>query len=326
VASILLTGGAGFIGSHLAERLLSRGDRVVAFDSLDPFYDPGIKRANIASLLKSSGFSMVEGDIRDVEKLESLFTAQKFDAVIHLAARAGVRPSIEEPVLYADVNLNGTSILLESCKKFQVKKFVFGSSSSVYGNANKVPFSESDPVANPVSPYAATKAAGELLCHAYHHIHGLDITCLRFFTVYGPRQRPEMAIHKFARWILDGEMLTRYGDGSSERDYTYVDDIIDGVERALDRLGGFKIYNLGESRRISLSALIEMLESEIGIKAKLKEMPDQPGDVRTTWANIQKAKTELGYDPQVPIEEGISRFVKWLREQRASGHSSESGR
>ena len=312
--SWLLTGGAGFIGSHLADRLLGRGDRVVCLDSLDPFYDPAIKRGNLRPLLESPSFTFVEGDIRDTDLVDRLFGTEKPDAVIHLAARAGVRPSILEPVLYTDVNLNGTSILLEASRRHSVRRFVFGSSSSVYGNSNKVPFSESDPVARPVSPYAATKAAGELLCHAYHHLHGFDVTCLRFFTVYGPRQRPEMAIHKFARMIMDGKPLTRFGDGSSERDYTYVDDIIDGVERALDRIGGWHVYNLGESRRISLTDLIRLLESEIGVKARLEEHPDQPGDVRITWADVSLARAELGYEPAVPIEEGVRRFVAWLRE------------
>ncbi len=313
MAKILVTGGAGFIGSHLCERLLARGDRVVAYDSLDPFYDPATKRENLSEAGRQAGFRFVEGDIRDAAALERLLAEERPDAVVHLAARAGVRPSIAEPVLYADVNLNGTSILLEVCRRHGMKRFIFGSSSSVYGNANKVPFAEEDPVARPVSPYAATKAAGELLCHAYHHVHGFDITCLRFFTVYGPRQRPEMAIYKFARLILEGSPVSRFGDGSSERDYTYVDDIIDGVERALDRMDGYRVYNLGESRRVSLASLIALLEAEIGAKAAVHEMPDQPGDVRTTWADISRARADLGYDPKIGIEEGIRRFVAWLR-------------
>jgi len=323
VAKILVTGGAGFIGSHLAERLTAAGDRVVAYDNFDPFYDPAIKRDNLSEAGKRDLFRFVEGDIRDAAALDRLLEQERFDACVHLAARAGVRPSIADPVLYADVNLNGTSILLEACRRHGLKRFIFGSSSSVYGNTNKVPFAEEDPVAHPVSPYAATKAAGELLCHAYHHIHGFDVTCLRFFTVYGPRQRPEMAIHKFARRILEGAPVTRFGDGSSERDYTYVDDIIDGVEQALRRVGGYKIYNLGESRRVSLSALIGILEAEIGAKAVVKEMPEQPGDVRTTWADVSRARAELGYEPKVPIEEGIRRFVAWLRPR--AGRSPGSG-
>lgn len=323
MASILLTGGAGFIGSHLAERLLFRGDRVVVLDNLDPFYDPAIKRENLASASGRASFRLVEGDIRDEGALDRLLEEESFDTVIHLAARAGVRPSIKEPVLYADVNLNGTSRLLEACRRHGLKRFLFGSSSSVYGNANKVPFSEDDPVSRPVSPYAATKAAGELLCHAYHHLHGFDVTCLRFFTVYGPRQRPEMAIYEFSRLIMEGKPVTRYGDGTSERDYTYVDDITDGVEKALDRLGGYRIYNLGESRRISLTALIDLLGKEIGVPAKIREMPDQPGDVRTTWADISRAQRELGYDPRVPIEEGVRRFVTWLKERTGGGERTD---
>jgi len=318
VASILLTGGAGFIGSHLGERLLQRGDRVVAVDNFDPFYDPALKRDNVMPCLTNPRYRLVSADIRDAPAMEAILQEERFDAVVHLAARAGVRPSIAEPVLYADVNLRGTAVLLEACRRSGVKRFVFGSSSSVYGNQNKVPFSEDDPVANPVSPYAATKAAGELLCYAQHHIHGFDVTCLRFFTVYGPRQRPEMAIHKFAREILDGRPLPRFGDGSSERDYTYVDDIIEGVVRAMDRPAGFRIYNLGESRRVPLATLIALLEKEIGAPAKIQALPDQPGDVRTTWADIARARADLEYDPKVPIEEGIRRFVAWLSEKRAA--------
>jgi UDP-glucuronate 4-epimerase len=323
MSKIFLTGGAGFIGSHLADRLLARGDRVVVLDSLDPFYDPRIKRENISGATANPSFRFVQGDIRDTVALDSLLSSERFDAVIHLAARAGVRPSIAEPALYADVNLNGTARLLEACRRHGVTRFLFGSSSSVYGNSNKVPFSEDDPVDRPVSPYAATKAAGELLCHTYHHLHGFDVTCLRFFTVYGPRQRPEMAIHRFAAKILDGELLTRFGDGSSERDYTYVDDIIDGVLKALGRMGGYHIYNLGESQRISLASLIRCLEAEIGISAKVEEIPDQPGDVRTTWADISKSRRELDYDPRVPIEEGIRRFVSWLRKRRSAAGRME---
>jgi UDP-glucuronate 4-epimerase len=324
VATILLTGGAGFIGSHLAERLLARGDRVVVLDNFDPYYDPRVKRRNVEPVLRHPSYRLVDADLRDTPAVESLLGSERFDLVVHLAARAGVRPSIAEPALYSDVNLRGTSILLEACRKAGVRRFVFGSSSSVYGNANKVPFSEDDPVAHPVSPYAATKAAGELLCHAHHHVHGFDVTCLRFFTVYGPRQRPEMAIHKFAREIMEGKPLARFGDGRSERDYTYVDDIIDGVTKAMDRVEGFRIYNLGESRRVTLSTLIELLEKEIGVPAKITPMPDQPGDVSRTWAEVSRARAEIGYDPKVPIEEGIRRFVAWLKQERAAARGGGS--
>ncbi len=322
MSSILLTGGAGFIGSHLAERLIDRGDRVVCLDNLDGFYDPRLKRENLSISLRRASFAFVEGDIRDDAILEEVLASERFDAVVHLAARAGVRPSIVDPILYTDVNLNGTSRLLEACRRHGVTRFVFGSSSSVYGNSNRVPFSEDQPVAQPVSPYAATKAAGELLCHACHVIHGFDVTCLRFFTVYGPRQRPEMAIHKFGRMILEGRALPRFGDGTSERDYTYVSDIIDGVVKALDRMGGFRIYNLGESRRITLAMLIQLLERELGVPARVEPLADQPGDVHTTWADITRARSELGYDPQVPIEEGIRRFAAWLKGRGGAGEAA----
>ncbi len=322
MSSILLTGGAGFIGSHLAERLIDRGDRVVCLDNLDDFYDPRLKKENLSASLGRPAFAFVEGDIRDDARLDEVLASERFDAVVHLAARAGVRPSILDPVLYTDVNLNGTSRLLEACRRHGVTRFVFGSSSSVYGNSNRVPFSEDQPVARPVSPYAATKAAGELLCHAYHVIHGFDVTCLRFFTVYGPRQRPEMAIHKFGRMMLEGRALPRFGDGTSERDYTYVSDIIDGVVKALDRIGGFHIYNLGESRRITLAMLIQLLERELGIPARIEPLADQPGDVRTTWADITRARSELGYDPSVPIEEGIRRFAAWLKGRGGAGEAA----
>jgi len=318
---VLVTGGAGFIGSHLCERLLARGDRVVVLDNFDPFYDEAIKRDNIASALAHPRYRLVTGDIRHAATVDGLLGAERFDVIVHLAARAGVRPSIAEPALYSDVNLTGTSVLLEACRKHGLRRFVFGSSSSVYGDANKVPFAESDPVTHPVSPYAATKAAGELLCYAHHHVHALDVSCLRFFTVYGPRQRPEMAIHKFAREILEGRPLPRYGDGSTERDYTYVDDIIDGVVKAMDRVSGFHVYNLGESRRVPLSALIAILEREIGTPAKIQAMPNQPGDVRMTWADVSRAREDLGYDPKVPIEEGIRRFVAWLKDRRPGGRA-----
>ncbi|MBI3447984.1 MAG: GDP-mannose 4,6-dehydratase [Acidobacteria bacterium] len=316
MSTVLVTGGAGFIGSHLCERLLARGDRVVALDNFDPFYDEAIKRDNVAAALAHPRYRLITGDIRSAATVDEVLGAERFDVVVHLAARAGVRPSIAEPALYSDVNLTGTSVLLEACRRHGPRRFVFGSSSSVYGDANKVPFAESDPVTHPVSPYAATKAAGELLCYAHHHVHALDVTCLRFFTVYGPRQRPEMAIHKFAREILEGRPLPRYGDGSTERDYTYVDDIIEGVVRAMDRVSGFHIYNLGESRRVPLSSLIAILEREIGTPAKIQAMPNQPGDVRMTWADVSRAREELGYDPKVPIEEGIRRFVAWLKDRR----------
>ena len=315
MAAKLITGGAGFIGSHLAERLLARGDKVVVLDNFDSFYDPAVKRRNIARVLAAGGgrCALVEGDLRDPAGLDALFDTHAIDQVVHLAARAGVRPSIEQPQLYLDVNVTGTSNLLEACRRRGVKRFVFGSSSSVYGNTREVPFREDARVDKPVSPYAATKAASELQCHSYHHIYGMEICCLRFFTVYGPRQRPEMAIHKFGRLIMQGAPIQRYGDGGTERDYTYIDDILDGVIKAMDKARGFSIYNLGESRSIPLSRLIELLEEAIGKKARIEGLPEQPGDVVMTCADISRARADLGYDPRVPIEEGIGRFVAWLR-------------
>jgi len=314
---ILVTGGAGFIGSHLAERLLASGDAVVVLDSFDSYYDPSIKRRNISRALADGGerYALVEGDIRDNRILDGLFSAHRIDVVVHLAARAGVRPSIEHPVLYQDVNVTGTSNVLEACRRNGVNRLIFGSSSSVYGNTDRSPFSEDARIDRPVSPYAATKAANELQCYTYHHLFDMNIFCLRFFTVYGPRQRPEMAIHKFARLILEGTPLPRFGDGRTERDYTYIDDILDGITRAIDRVRGYGIYNLGESRRVPLTRLIEILEEECGRKAKIEERPEQPGDVRMTCADITRARADLGYDPQVPIEEGIRRFVAWLRSE-----------
>lgn len=316
MGAILVTGGAGFIGSHLVTRLLERGDSVVVLDNFDSYYEPAVKRRNLAPALTgnhATRCSLVEADIRDRSALESLFESTRLDAVVHLAARAGVRPSIEDPLLYEDVNVKGTGNLLEACRKHAVKRFVFGSSSSVYGDSTEVPFSETAKVDRPVSPYAATKVAGELLGHTYHHLFGLNVFCMRFFTVYGPRQRPEMAIHKFTRLILEGKMLPRFGDGRTERDYTYIDDILDGLVKALDKVDGYEIFNLGESRRVSLSRLIEIIEQETGVKARIEPLPDQPGDVRMTCADIGKARRLLGYDPRVPIEEGVRRFVSWLR-------------
>ncbi len=316
MARILVTGGAGFIGSHLVERLAARGDDVVIVDNFDAYYDPAIKRRNLGKALAPplrERCALIEGDIRDSKLIDDVFAGHSLDSVVHLAARAGVRPSIAEPALYEEVNLKGTVVLLEACRRYGVRRFVFGSSSSVYGDSAAVPFSEDARVDRPVSPYAATKVAGELLCHTYHHLFGLDVFALRFFTVYGPRQRPEMAIHKFTRCILEGAPIPRFGDGGSDRDYTYVDDIMDGVLKAVDRVKGYSVYNLGESRRTSLAELIGLIEKEAGVKARVEPMPDQPGDVRSTCADIRRAKADLGYDPRVPIEEGIRRFVAWYK-------------
>jgi UDP-glucuronate 4-epimerase len=281
-------------------------------DNFNDFYDPAIKRRNIETALTHSDYSIKEGDIRDQELVGEVMATFRPQAVIHLAAMAGVRPSIERPHLYNDVNIAGTTVLLEAVREHPVDNFVFGSSSSVYGSHDKVPFSEEDVLSRPISPYAATKLAGEQLCFTYHHLYGIPVTCLRFFTVYGPRQRPEMAIHLFARKIMNGELITLYGDGSSRRDYTYIDDIIDGVVRSLDRPQGFEIFNLGESRTVGLSEMVSILEDAIGREANITFEPDQPGDVPLTYADVTKAVRVLGYEPSVPIEEGIRLFVKWL--------------
>jgi UDP-glucuronate 4-epimerase len=312
---VLVTGGAGFIGSNLCEALLEQGREIQVLDNFNDFYDPAVKRRNIETALKNPAYSIREGDIRDQSFVSEVMTTFRPQAVIHLAAMAGVRPSIERPHLYIDVNIAGTTVLLEAVRKHPVQNFVFGSSSSVYGSHDRVPFSEEDVLSKPISPYAATKLAGEQLCFTYHHLFDIPISCLRFFTVYGPRQRPEMAIHLFARKIMNGDPITLYGDGSTRRDYTYVDDIIDGVIRSLDRVQGFEIFNLGESRTVGLLEMVSILEDAIGLKADLRYEPDQPGDVPITYADVSKACRVLGYKPAVPIEEGIRRMVKWLKNE-----------
>ena len=314
MARILVTGGAGFIGSHTTERLLARGDEVVVLDNFNDAYDPAIKRANAAAL---QGARIVTGDIRDRELVRKLFADGRFDAVVHLAAMAGVRPSLLDPLHYEDVNMRGTMTLLEEARARRGLRFVFASSSSVYGARDKVPFSEADDIPHPVSPYAATKRAGELMCYTYHHLFGVPISCLRFFTVYGPRQRPEMAIAKFTRSILDGEPIPFFGDGSTRRDYTYVDDIVDGVLAALDRCSGYDIYNLGESATTSLSELVDALSKAIGKPAILDRQPNQPGDVPLTCADVSKARARLGYEPRTPVADGLARYVAWYRLQLA---------
>jgi UDP-glucuronate 4-epimerase len=313
--NLLVTGGAGFIGSHLTERLLKEGHRVMVLDNFDEFYDPALKRRNLRRALQDSKFRLIEGDLRDPGLLDKIFREEKIDGVTHLAARAGVRPSIQHPLLYAEVNIRGTLNLLEACKQHGIKRLVFASSSSVYGNNPKVPFAESDAVDNPISPYAATKKAGELLCHTYHHLYGLHIACLRYFTVYGPRQRPEMAIHQFTRLICEGKTVPLFGDGSSRRDYTYIDDAVAGTMGALFRSTGYEIYNIGESQTISLIELIQTLEQRVGKKALIEYLPAQPGDVDRTYADIRKASEGLGYRPQTKIQEGLSRFVRWYLEE-----------
>jgi len=313
--NILVTGGAGFIGSHLVDRLLAEGHRVVCLDNFDDFYDPALKRRNLTDARKDSKFRLVMGDLREEGILKRILEEEKVEMVAHLAARAGVRPSIEQPLLYADVNIRGTLNLLEACKKYKIRRLVFASSSSVYGNNPKVPFAEDDPVDNPISPYAATKKAAELICHTYHHLYGMDIACLRYFTVYGPRQRPEMAIHQFSRLIHRGKKVSLFGDGSSRRDYTYVDDAIDGTMGALFREHGYEIYNIGESQTTSLSELVQLIEEQMGKRAQVEYLPAQPGDVERTYADIRKARDRLGYQPKINMREGISRFVRWYLEE-----------
>ena len=314
--SILVTGGAGFIGSHLVDSLLAEGDwRVTVVDDFNDFYSPAIKRRNVAAPQQNPAYKLFTADIRNKAALEHVFADDKFDCIVHLAARAGVRPSLSEPRLYVETNINGTMNLLELAQQHGVPQFVFGSSSSVYGVNEKVPFSESDPIFNPISPYAATKAAGELLCHTYSHLYEMRCVCLRFFTVYGARQRPDLAIHKFAQLMSAGKPLPVFGDGTTRRDYTYIDDIIAGVRAAIDYdKSSYEVINLGESRTVELRELISLLEKELDLKAVINQQPRQPGDVPQTFADISKARRLLGYDPQTQIEAGIRLFVDWFRE------------
>lgn len=311
---ILVTGAAGFIGSHLCERLIAQEVHVTGLDNFDEFYGRDIKEANIADLLERDNFKFIEGDIRDAECVESILNEDKIETIVHLAAKAGVRPSIENPAGYQDVNVNGTVVMLEAARKAGIKKFIFGSSSSVYGNNKKVPFSESDSVDFPISPYAATKKAGELLCHTYSHLYDINMTCLRYFTVYGPRQRPDLAIHKFSKLIEAGKPTPVYGDGSMQRDFTYIDDIIDGTVAAINNCEGYEIYNLGESRPVRLDELIREIEKALGKKAVINRLPMQPGDVYQTYADVTKAKEDLGYEPTTELADGLAKFVKWFRE------------
>jgi UDP-glucuronate 4-epimerase len=318
--NILVTGGAGFIGSHLVDQLLAEGDwAVTVVDDFNDFYAPEIKRHNVRAHQENPSYNLIEADIRNQSVLTQAFNQTQFDAIVHLAARAGVRPSLKDPQLYTETNINGTLNLLEQARKHNVKQFVFGSSSSVYGINTKVPFSEEDPIRQPISPYATTKAAGELLCHTYSHLYDLRTVCLRFFTVYGARQRPDLAIHKFARLISRGKRIPVFGDGKTRRDYTYIDDIIAGVRAAIDfDQTNYEVINLGESRTVELRELIVLLEQQIGQKAIIDSQPLQPGDVPQTFADISKARRLLGYNPQTQIEDGIRRFVEWFRGTEAT--------
>jgi UDP-glucuronate 4-epimerase len=315
MSHILVTGGAGFIASHLIDLLLADNqNRVTVIDNFNDFYSPSIKRANVTSHMASGNYQLVEADIADAPKVFELFAREKFDVVVHLAARAGVRPSLADPLEYERSNVKGTYVLLEAARRAEVPQFVFGSSSSVYGINAKVPFSEEDAISMPISPYAATKIAGEAACHVYSHLYAMRVICLRFFTVYGARQRPDLAIHKFARLISSNQAVPLFGDGSSQRDYTYIDDILSGIMGAIQyRASNFEIFNLGESQTIELKRLIELLEEALGEKAILDYQPPQPGDVPITFANIEKARRLLGYNPQTKIEDGVHQFVKWFR-------------
>lgn len=315
---VLITGGAGFIGSHLVDRLLGEGGwQITVVDDFNDFYSPEIKRSNISAHLTSPNYKLVEADIRDYASLESVFAENKFDVVVHLAARAGVRPSLAEPRLYTETNVNGTVNLLELAKQHGVRQFVFGSSSSVYGINSKVPFAEDDRIHQPISPYAATKAAGELICHTYAHLYDIRVVCLRFFTVYGGRQRPDLAIHKFSKLITTGQPIQVFGDGTARRDYTYIDDIIQGVRAAIDYdRSRYEIFNLGESQTTELSELISLLEKHLDMNAIIDRQPPQPGDVPVTFADISKSREQLGYDPTTKIAEGIPKFVDWFRSQK----------
>lgn len=313
IKRILITGGAGFIGSNLVDSLLADGYQVAIVDNFNDFYSPEIKLANITAHLSNPNFRLYETDIRDRDALREICAENSFDAIVHLAARAGVRPSLENPTEYLETNVNATLNLLECAKDFGIKQFVFGSSSSVYGINAKVPFSEDDKIFQPISPYAATKAAGELLCHTYSHLYDIRCVCLRFFTVYGARQRPDLAIHKFAKLISEEKPIPVFGDGSARRDYTYVDDIISGVRAAIDYgKSNYEIFNLGESQTLELSKLIELLEKSLSKKAIIDRREMQAGDVPITYADISKAKELLNYNPQTKIEDGIPKFVEWF--------------
>lgn len=314
--NFLVTGAAGFIGSHLCERLLQEGHSVTGLDDLNDFYDPGLKQRNLDDLSRlGKAFEFLKADITDPVGLAQAFQRTAFDQVIHLAARAGVRPSLQQPALYQRVNVEGTVQVLEAARQHGVRKVTMASSSSVYGVNSKVPFSEKDPIFSAISPYAASKLACESLGHVYHHVYGMDIVMLRFFTVYGPRQRPDLAICKFARLISQDRAIPVFGDGSTARDYTYVSDTVDGIMACTRQSFGYQIFNLGESQTVSLSQLITLLEQALGKKARIDRQPVQPGDVPITYADISKAREHLAYNPRVKIEQGIPLFVEWFKRQ-----------
>ena len=312
MSNILVTGGAGFIGSHLSEKLLDFGHEIICLDNFNDFYDPLIKRKNILTAELNPRYTLIEGDIRDGKLLDNIFTSFKTDTVVHIAALAGVRKSIDNPLEYVDVDIKGTVNLLEKSRSYKVKKFIYASTSSVYG-LNQTPFKEDDDIKSPISPYAAAKRAGELFCRTYHTLYDMPIVCLRFFTVYGPRQRPEMAIHYFTRMIAEGKKILIFGDGSSSRDYTYIDDIINGVIESINLDCTFEIFNLGNSSPIKLNYLVDLIEKKLGKSADKVYLEMQSGDVEHTCADLTKSKSMLGYSPSILIEEGIERFVAWYK-------------
>jgi UDP-glucuronate 4-epimerase len=319
---ILVTGGAGFIGSHVVQRLLGAGHEVAIIDELNDFYSPALKEANLAAIRHTGPVDFHRASICESDRVLALFRQLEPDAVIHLAARAGVRPSLEDPLLYEHVNIRGTYTLLEACRLTGVKRFVFASSSSVYGIGNTVPFTEEESANLPVSPYAATKIAGEKICFTYSHLYGISAICLRFFTVYGPRQRPDLAIRKFTDMIFRGEAIPVFGDGSSGRDYTYVDDTVDGIVAALSLDTPFDIFNLGNAHPVDLTTLISTIEGALGKQALIRRLPLQAGDVPITYADISKAKRVLGYSPSTPFEEGVGNFVRWYLDRQAAAHAA----
>jgi UDP-glucuronate 4-epimerase len=321
LSRVLVTGAAGFIGSHVVARLAAAGREVVGLDNFDPYYDPAIKRRNLGELSTLPGFRFVEGDIRDAALVTRLIDENGVDGIVHLAAKAGVRPSIEHPALYADVNVGGTTILLDAARRAKCRAFVLASSSSVYGARADAPFRETDPPAPTLSPYAASKQAAETMARTFNLLHGLDVTALRFFNAYGPRQRPDMAVHKFSRLILAGEEIPFYGDGSSRRDHTYVADIADGVARALERCpgSGWRVYNLGNSATTTLAELVAMLEELWETKARLRRLPDQPGDLPMTCADLTIVRREIGFAPTTDLRAGLGKFAEWYRRD---GHTS----
>ena len=321
MTNVLVTGGAGFIGSHLVDRLFREGDnaRVTVVDNFNDFYDPAIKRANIAAHIERDDFELVEADIADAGTMNELFRRRDFDCVVHLAARAGVRPSLDDPLAYEETNVRGTFTLLEAARRSGAPKFIFGSSSSVYGINSKVPFSEDDPVANPISPYAATKLAGEAACHVYSHLYDLRVVCLRLFTVYGARQRPDLVIHKFAKLITEGKPLPVFGDGTTRRDYTYIDDIIDGIVASMKyESSSYEVINLGGAHTVDLRRIVDLLEQALGKRAVIEYGPPQRGDVPVTYADIDKARRLLAYEPKTQIEDGVTKFVEWFQRAAAA--------